>query len=608
MRSNLQSPVRRGLVIALAAVLAACGGSGAGTQASSAPSISSAAPPAAPSAVASEMPLPADIPTATLEVVAGEVVATGEVTPEDGGLVTATTADGVIYTLAVEPDSVLEPITIELRPLAGMTELGPVLAGADFAPAGLRLLRPATLTVEGLDVPPTVAAFAYRGDPSGADARLAIGPLVEDGLLAFSVSHFSGNVAVNVGNGANQLFDKWSTARGDDTPTGRQAAAETRYAAAELAERTGHISSDTAQDIQSRAMSEWMTAESDRLAQNPELARLAEAGDPRDLDTLGAELDRILAIEHERQILGDEAGNDALAKVMQTVAAYEAAITSRIVDSKRIQDASKSGRLSDVEEIMDLLVVIAGLERSIQLLAGPESAALAKVFDLIANLRTGLLESCKEAPLDPAIVLGFERVVQLLGGAGAIDLADVMDCVWDPHTPQPAAGERAIDGTITYDATVGSGSLVDTYHVVVDARIREEPGGGSLAFASGSTLTVDWTGPSSSEVFNCPTSGRWKTSVGTPSGEGWSRLSDPNPGAIGIVLEGGAEMRVDIQFNGIPLSENCSGAGVALRCPLNGGLIGKLVGTRPKDWSFSCSGDTPDWFVSVGGHFVQVRG
>ena len=605
MRSNLQSPVRRGLVFALAAVLAACGGSSAGTQGSSAPAIPSVAPPA----VASEAPLPADIPTATLDVAVGEVVASGEVTPEDGGMVTATTADGVVYTLAVEPDSVLEPVTIELRPLAGTTELGPVLAGADFAPAGLRLLRPATLTVEGLDVPPTVAALAYRGDPSGADARLVIGPLVEDGLLAFSVSHFSGNVAVNVGNDANQLFDKWSTARGDDTPTGRQAAAETRYAAAELAERTGHISSDTAQDIQGRAISDWMTAESDRLAQNPELARLAEAGDPRDLDTLGAEIDRILAIEHDRQILGDETGNDALAKVMETIAAYEAAITSRIVDSQRIQDASKSGRISDAGEIMDLLVVIAGLERNIQLLGGPESGALAKVFDLIANLRTGLLESCKQAPLDPAIVLGLERVVQLLGAAGAIDLADVLDCVWDPYTPQPPEADQAIDGTLTFDATTHFGSSVDTYHVVVDARIREEPGGGSLAFASGSTLTVDWTGPSSSEVFHCPTSGHWTTSIGTPSGEGWNRLSDPNPGAIGLVSEGGAELRMDITFFRIPLSENCSGGGLALRCPtLTDALVGKLVGTRPKDWSFSCSGDTAEWFVSVGGHFVQVRG
>lgn len=56
-----------------------------------------------------------------------------------------------------------------------------------------------------------------------------------------------------------------------------------------------------------------------------------------------------------------------------------------------------------------------------QLPGGSESGALAKAFDLIANLRTGLLESCKQASLDPAIVLGFERVVQLLGGAGAID-------------------------------------------------------------------------------------------------------------------------------------------------------------------------------------------
>ncbi len=220
----------------------------------------------------------------------GDVVASGQVTPEGGGSISGTDEDGRIYSLYVEPGAVMDPVTVEIRPLTGSTELGQIVAGADFAPAGLQLLVPATFIVEEVDTPASLASFEYRGEASGADARLVIGPALDAGLVQFMVSHFSGNVAVDVGSNANQLFDKWSATRGDDTQTGRQAAAEARYAAADLAQRTSHISPETANGIKGRALDEWMSVEVDRLTNDPEFSKMVDSGDPRHLETLAAEV------------------------------------------------------------------------------------------------------------------------------------------------------------------------------------------------------------------------------------------------------------------------------------------------------------------------------
>ncbi len=434
MIANHRPPMRRMLLVALAVILTACGGTTAASplmsapSAASAPATSGSAPVTSPAAVATEAPLPDDVPRATLDVAVAEVLATGEITPERGGTITATTADGATWTLVIAPWAVRTPVTVELRPLTGSSALGRVVAGVDLGPAGLRLAEPATLTVQGLVVPPTVVALEYRGSAPGADARLVIGPGTGDGSLAFSVAHFSGNVAVDVGADANTLFDKWSASRGGETPDGRQAVAETRYAAADLARRNGQISSETAEGIQARAKIEWMEAEADRLVTDPALANLAESGDPRDLDVLDAELSRILQIEHELALEGDTSRGEAFSKVVDMIAAYEAAITKEVVDSQRIQDAARSGRVSDMGEILDLATVVLTLEHRLQILGAGGSDAAAKILKLLEAMAGGLLASCKKAPLDPGIVLGLERMVQLLGGTANSTLTQVLEC------------------------------------------------------------------------------------------------------------------------------------------------------------------------------------
>jgi hypothetical protein len=305
--------------------------------------------------------------------------------------------------------------------------------------------------------------------------------------------------------------------------------------------------------------------------------------------------------------MGDTTQNEGLVKVIEIVTRYEAAMTKQILDSKRIQDMSKSGRLSDLAELMDLFQVMTGLQRQISLLGGGDSTSMAKLVDLLVHIRDGLLASCKQAPLDPSMVLQFARVSALLGNQD-FDISSVLECVPDTSGPTRPTAEVAIDGTITYDETqTREGSPPDTWHVVVDAKLRQSSGGG-LAFASGSSVTVTWTGAGGG-FFECPTSASWTTGLGSLSGEGWDQLSDPDSGAIGQVWPGAAaELPLSISTGGHYVTKDCLVPGTSLTCPgRTNRLIGKLVGTSPRDWSFSCSDDVDGRFVSVGGHFVQVR-
>jgi hypothetical protein len=201
--------------------------------------------------------------------------------------------------------SVTTDVTIAIRPLHGSTGLGTIAAGADLEPAALRLLRPAKLTSEGPRIAAGWAAFDYRGDPSAATARLVMSGYPEAAAVTLFVSHFSGSVAVDLGTGANGLYDKWATTRGDGTPAGRQAAAEVRYAAATMAEQTGRVSPETAAGIRDRASSDWFDAKGDRLATDPEMLKTAAGGRPEEIDALSAEVSRIIDFEVRRSAAGD---------------------------------------------------------------------------------------------------------------------------------------------------------------------------------------------------------------------------------------------------------------------------------------------------------------
>ena len=433
----------------------------------------------------------------------------------------------------------------------------------------------------------------YRGDPSTARARLVMGAYPEAQFATLFVSHFSGSVAVDLGSDANGLYDKWATTRGDDTPSGRQAAAEVRYAAANMAEQTGKISPDTAAGIRDRATAEWIAAERDRLATDPEMLVTADGGRPEDIDVLSAEVGRIIEFEAKRTAAGDESSLGSMAPVVEVLSRYEAAITTKVLNSADLMNKADSGLVSNIGEVMDVIGLVLGLDRQIQLLGGVETASLAKVVDLLSHVSSALLRSCKEAPVDPVLILGLERFVQLLGAGNAVSFAEIAECAALTNRPTPKAGLHRITGQITLDETeprTGSRS-----HAVFDLVIIEDEGG-SLVFAPGSTGKVDWTLAPAVVWEGCPSTASSKITIGTMNNEVIHALSEPNPDTTALPIWRGGDL--EIFGLGFPATQRGTGLG-GVACMFAGpGLtcgyapaVGRLVHDNPYEWSFSCSSD-----------------
>lgn len=111
-----------------------------------------------------------------------------------GGTISATGADGTSFTLDIPEDALLGAEAITMTPVEridGMPFSGGLGAAVQLEPDGLRLARPATLTIEPTrSLSPTeLTPFAYRDD--GQEFHMY--PLVRDPTrVAFSLLHFSG--------------------------------------------------------------------------------------------------------------------------------------------------------------------------------------------------------------------------------------------------------------------------------------------------------------------------------------------------------------------------------------------------------------------------------
>ncbi|MDH3685816.1 MAG: Ig-like domain-containing protein [Myxococcales bacterium] len=114
----------------------------------------------------------------------------------DGGSVSATGADGTLYTLVLPEGALAIETEIAITPVAAIADLpvGTLAGAAQFEPEGLLLFGVATLTIEppgGVEVPDgqVVAGFDYTraGDDFG------LGLVSEDGAsITVPVLHFSG--------------------------------------------------------------------------------------------------------------------------------------------------------------------------------------------------------------------------------------------------------------------------------------------------------------------------------------------------------------------------------------------------------------------------------
>jgi hypothetical protein len=115
-------------------------------------------------------------------------------TASTGGTLTATGADGTSYVLTIPPGALPADTTVSLIPLAAVSGLplgGALNNGVQFAPEGLILNTPATLTIHPATPVPLaqLIGFGYRAlgeqfhlEPTGGD----------DTAIVMAVRHFSG--------------------------------------------------------------------------------------------------------------------------------------------------------------------------------------------------------------------------------------------------------------------------------------------------------------------------------------------------------------------------------------------------------------------------------
>ena len=192
-RGNARA-VTAALWLAVGMALAACGGgSGGGSGGAASPTGpgGSAAPTAWPLAV-DPNPWAATVATDDTRSAAADM-------PLTGGTLTATGADGTVYTLTVPADALFEPTRITMTPLAsvsGLPVIGPS-AGVQLSPDGTQFFKPVLLRIT---LPPGASWPIDRQIPVSLEgtanvASLApLDPTSTDPV--FSLMHFSSYVVL----------------------------------------------------------------------------------------------------------------------------------------------------------------------------------------------------------------------------------------------------------------------------------------------------------------------------------------------------------------------------------------------------------------------------
>ncbi len=129
--------------------------------------------------------------------------ATGAISSDSGGTLTATGADGTTYKLEVPPKAVLSDLTVTMTPLSsigGLPFADGLSGGVQFAPEGLQLLQPAKLTITPASPPAgTPVAFGYHGN--GSDLGLVPVTAGTGGAYVIDVMHFSGDGLAGASSG-----------------------------------------------------------------------------------------------------------------------------------------------------------------------------------------------------------------------------------------------------------------------------------------------------------------------------------------------------------------------------------------------------------------------
>ena len=199
------------------------------------PSPQAASPASAAPAAADHPKAPVSAGTAVKPKVDQEKAQTALIPASSGGKIELKSGNGVTYTLEVPKDALLSDEIITMAPVAqidGLPLSGGLLGAVDLRPEGMRLVKPATLTIQlpaGFKAADLIG-FAYQG--GGEDFHLY--PVSAKGTaITANLMHFS-----SYGGGQGTQAD--SQTQQGKTPTGAESQFENEMGAAlDNARRTG---------------------------------------------------------------------------------------------------------------------------------------------------------------------------------------------------------------------------------------------------------------------------------------------------------------------------------------------------------------------------------
>ena len=114
--------------------------------------------------------------------------------PLEGGALSATGADGTVYTLTIPDDALLVPTEISMTPVAsvaGLPTSGESTHAVQLGPDGLELQDFAVLTIAPPEAIPVDQQITFGYEGEGQAMFLAL-PVVKDPQISIDVLHFSG--------------------------------------------------------------------------------------------------------------------------------------------------------------------------------------------------------------------------------------------------------------------------------------------------------------------------------------------------------------------------------------------------------------------------------
>ncbi len=572
-------------------------------------------------------PLAADIPVPGITATANGEAGTAVITMGGGGTVYATAADGTGYMLEIPAGALALDTEVSLQPLSGTTEVGGIVAGADFGPAGTELALAAILTIDLPAAPAgALVGIGFSGDADETTGRIlsGVGPDAANGVLQIPIHHSSGALAV-APTDAGALYAAWAATKPGAGPEGTQATADTWTAAATLGASAGIITPAQSTADLLRAQEAWMEAELDRLRKDPAMERLKRLALTDEIGALGVQFSVVYRHELSRdtdaeaEAAGSPAHDEATTATKAVLDEYEQHV-GRAIEGLRdeVANVSKSGEAGVMEGTAAKIETLAGVERGLGELGAGGAEAIGELIKMSKAMADGVRATCKDAPTSSQLLASLRRGAVLEGKEppAGVDMDSLGDCDSSSQKPDLPDGPMAVDGTIHFSTSFTTPEGRTEYAVDLKVRIRE--GEEALIFARGSSFAASYrfaprviTGEGGEVIpWACPTNASWSGSLGTESNSGgWDPGSEASPLGSGFAMLGGndtLEISAGVYYDPDQFQEGCSPPGVAVECPAGDFLTGELVGDRPPTWDFSCSSGANDTFATAGGRLEQV--